>query len=276
MRLNPDFDELHRIANLVSDKDSTFSMDYVPKASDPIEIRLKEGVDIESFEEIDWSGPVASYKGHQILFYIADQGWKIDDVIDDPKQGKKFHMSWCTTLDEMKKKGRIERYVATSDLTGRFKVFGRSDQEGGERHARAGLKVCQNCLSNINYKQFRRNRHQVFREFSIPEFFEHYSSHFEHKPNLEIDPTKGYTDDWNEISLKLRERANWKCQDCAVDLSKDRELLHAHHINGVKSDNRPANLQVVCAECHSKKPDHGHMTVTLHNRQRLAQLRQPK
>ena len=40
------------------------------------------------------------------------------------------------------------------------------------------------------------------------------------------------------------------------------------------SDNRPENLQVVCVECHQKKPDRGHMTVTLHNRQRLAQLRQ--
>ena len=114
---------------------------------------------------------------------------------------------------------------------------------------------------------------KVFQGFNIPEFFEHYSSYFEHKPNLEIDPTKGYTDDWDEVSLKFREQANWKCQDCSVDLSKDRELLHCHHINGVKSDNRSENLQVVCVECHSKKPDHGHMTVTLHNRQRLQQLR---
>ena len=276
MKLNPLFEELQGVANLMSDQNFAFSMEYVPNELDPIEIRLKEGIDIRSFEEIDWSGPVASYKGRQILFYIADQGWKIDDVIEDPSQGKKFHMSWCTTLDEMKRKGRIERYVATSDLSGRFKVFGQSDEEGGERHARAGLKICRNCLSNINYKGYKRNKIEVFQDFNIPEFFEHYSSYFEHKPNLEIDPTKGYTDDWDEISLKLRERANWKCQDCSVDLSEDTSLLHAHHINGVKSDNRSANLQVVCAECHSKKPDHGHMTVTLNNRQRLAQLRQPR
>jgi hypothetical protein len=274
MRLNPNFAELQRIANLISDKDSTFSMNYQPTSSVAIEIRLKEGIDIKSFKEIDWTGPVASYKGHQILFYIADQGWKIDDVIDDPSKGKKFHMSWCTTLEKMKERGRIERYVATSDLSGRFKVFGQSDEEGGERHARAGLKVCRNCLSNINYKGYKSNKVKVFQEFNIPEFFEHYSSYFKHKPNLEIDPTKGYSDDWEEISIKLRERASWRCQGCSVDLSKDKELLHCHHINGVKSDNRSENLEVVCAECHSKKPDHGHMTVTLLSRQRLAELRQ--
>ena len=274
MRLNPDFTELHRIANLISDKDSTFSMNYQPKSSAAIEIRLKEGIDIESFEEIDWSAPVASYKGHQILFYIADQGWKIDDVIDDPSQGTKFHMSWCTTLEKMEERGRIERYVATSDLSGRFKVFGQIDGKSKERHARAGLKVCRNCLSKINYKGYNGNKVKVFQNFSIPEFFEHYSSYFKHKPNLEIDPTKGYSDDWEEISRKLRERASWRCQGCSVDLSKDKELLHCHHINGVKSDNRSENLEVVCAECHSKKPNHDHMTVAPHNRQRLAQLRQ--
>ncbi|MDB2644944.1 hypothetical protein N9Y37_10870 [Luminiphilus sp.] len=274
MRLSPSFEELHAVANLVSDQTFSFSMEYVPNEFDPIEIRLKEGIDIESFDEIDWSGEVASYKGHQVLFYIADQGWDIDEVIENPERGKKYHMSWCTTLNEMKKKGRIERYVATSDLSGRFKVFGNSEEEGSERHARAGLKVCRNCLSNINYKGYKRNKVKVFQDFNIPEFFEHYSSHFEHKPNLEIDPTKGYTDDWDDISIKLRERASWKCQDCSVDLSKDRALLHAHHINGVKSDNRSENLQAVCVECHSKKPDHRHMILTLHNRQRLAQLRQ--
>ena len=272
MRLNPDFTELHRIVALISNKDSNFSIGRKSTSSAPIEIQLKKGIEIESFDEIDWSGPVASYKGHQVLFYIAEQ-WSIDDVIDDPSQGKKFHMSWCQTLESMKQKNRIERYVATSDLSGRFRVFGHSHREGKQIHTRAGLKVCQHCLSNINYKGFNRNRQRVLREFSIPEFFEHYSSHFKHKPSLDIDPTKGYTDDWNEISLKLRERANWKCQDCSVDLSEDRQLLHCHHINGVKSDNKSENLQVVCVECHSKKPDHGHMTVTLHNRQRLAQLR---
>ena len=274
MKLNPIFEELHGVANLVSDQTFAFSMEYVPTEFDPIEIRLKKGIEIESFEDIDWSGPVASYQGHQILFYIADQGWNIDDVIAKPSNGKKFHMSWCQTLADMKRKKRIERYIAIADHSGRFEVFGHSQTEDKVVHARASLDVCRNCLTNINYKGYRRNKERVFKEFNIPEFFENYESYFEHKPNLEIDPRKGYSDDWEEISMRHRERAGWACGDCSVDLSEDRKMLHVHHVNGVKSDNRDCNLEVVCVECHSKKPDHRHMIVTLHDRQRLAQLRQ--
>ncbi len=273
MKLSPDFTSLWNVADLMGDQTFAFNIDYQPTDIAPIKIRLKEGIEVE-VSDIDWDGPVASYQGHQILFYIADQGWNIDDVINNPIEGKKFHMSWCSTLDNMKRQGRIERYVATADLTGRFKVFGTSESEGGkERHARANLKVCKNCLANINYKNYHRNKTEVFREFDIPEFFEHYRSYFEHTPNLEVDPTKGYSEDWHKISARKKEQAGWRCEDCGVELVSNHDLMQTHHINGVKSDNREQNLQALCVECHSKKPGHEHMRVPLITRQRLAKLR---
>lgn len=262
MKLTTNLSRLHSVASLVSDQQFPFSIAHVRTEIDPIEIKLKKGgIDIGSFDEIDWE-PVASYQGHQILFYIPDQGWRIDEVVENPSQGKKFHMSWCKTLDSMKRNGRIERYKATSNLSGRFDVFGLSERESGEVRTKVELKVCKNCLSNINYKQYESNRHEVFQNFSIPEFFEHYSSYFEHKPNKAIDPGRGYTEDWTEVSAKVRARCGWTCQDCNVDLNEERDLLHTHHINGVKSDNRANNLRVLCAECHFQQPNHSHLKVS--------------
>jgi hypothetical protein len=32
-----------------------------------------------------------------------------------------------------------------------------------------------------------------------------------------------------------------------------------HHINGLKSDDSPENLRVLCIGCHAEQPSHGHM-----------------
>ena len=71
-----------------------------------------------------------------------------------------------------------------------------------------------------------------------------------------------YTDDWAEVSRRAREAAGWKCTDCEVDLSEHKHLLHTHHMNGSKTDNNSANLEVVCADCHKKKPHHDHVYVS--------------
>jgi hypothetical protein len=273
MRIGVNLEALHAEVALMSNGVFDFSLERIPSGLDSVEIRLKQGIEIEDLDDIDWSGPVASYQGHQVLFYIGDQGWKIDNVIAEPAAGRRFHMSWCSTLEDMKKKGRIERYIATADLSGRFKVFGQSEDHGEERHASVGLKVCKNCLSNINYKNFSRNRKSVFDNFDIPEFFEHYSAYFEHKPSGEVDPTRGYTGDWDAVSQKKREQENWRCEQCTVDLLEHSRLLHVHHINGVKSDNRQKNLSALCAECHSKQPSHEHMRVSLDELRTLDGLR---
>jgi hypothetical protein len=38
-----------------------------------------------------------------------------------------------------------------------------------------------------------------------------------------------------------------------------KDLLHVHHINGVKSDNSEMNLRVLCQYCHGEQPNHEHM-----------------
>ncbi|MBQ3033875.1 MAG: hypothetical protein IJD28_05815, partial [Deferribacterales bacterium] len=63
------------------------------------------------------------------------------------------------------------------------------------------------------------------------------------------------------------------CEVCGVDLHSNRNLLHVHHIDGVKSNNISTNLMCVCAECHKKQPMHDHMRTVRSNTIQLALIR---
>jgi hypothetical protein len=63
----------------------------------------------------------------------------------------------------------------------------------------------------------------------------------------------GYHSMWSQISEAYRERVNWVCEDCEINLSSinDREYLHTHHKNGNTKDNQLNNFQALCLLCHS-------------------------
>lgn len=71
-----------------------------------------------------------------------------------------------------------------------------------------------------------------------------------------------YTDDWADISNNYKSLRNYKCEHCGVSLKTEKRLLHTHHINGVRNDNRSKNLRALCADCHKKQPHHGHLHVS--------------
>ena len=60
---------------------------------------------------------------------------------------------------------------------------------------------------------------------------------------------------WRLLSLQCRERAEWKCEECGIDLKLDPQFLHAHHLRNIQY-NQPKDLRALCISCHAEQPNH--------------------
>lgn len=228
---------------------------------DPISIVLDtEGLDI-SPDDLEYPDDgTLEYKGRKVVVYIRDQRVEF--------QPYKFHVANCKTLSQMKAQNLYDRYVVATRTDGMFTVNSYDDnhdliEEGAEHR----LAVCINCLKALNYKAYndcrRADQREIISEFELQAFFLEYPSQITPTPihTETTAPLNDYTVDWPEISLRLREQNNWSCERCGRDFNgpERQQLLHVHHINGTRYDNRPENLQVLCSICHSLEPQHEHM-----------------
>ncbi len=257
MKLRVDFSELVRLGALMMPQGSDFVL-HRSAEFEPLDIELGIGKDID-IGELDESSHLLSYKGRQVLLYIKDHTGKMDAALADPARGNRFHISHCKTLEDMKMKNRFQRYVATNRLDGMFSIeeAGRWGQDSRTQDTK--LMVCKYCLEKLNYKNSSdyKARQQVFNSFSLMEFFSCYSTCFKYMPKgLNDTASIGYTSDWPKISRRVREDAGYICGQCKIDLTGHKNLCDVHHVNGVKSDNHPSNLRVLCKDCHRKQPFH--------------------
>ncbi|WP_447895513.1 hypothetical protein [Vreelandella sp. GE22] len=240
----------------------------------PPEIEIPEGgMELVSLDVLDTPGDLLSYQGQQVLLYIQDHSFNFEEVQRDSTKGRKVHLSFCQTLESMRAKGRFERYVITRDHSEHFQISGPT-YYGKTITAMAALKVCKYCLRKINYRGYDvPGISSVFQEFSYVHFFEEHESFFPYHPHRKAGEEEGYSEDWETISRQYRESHGYRCEKCDVDAGQRPYLIHTHHINGVRSDNRQANLKALCADCHSKEPNHHHLTVSHRVRQEIGQLR---
>lgn len=162
--------------------------------------------------------------------------------------------------------------MVRNGLSSRFAVSGTS-REGDDLEGEAELRVCKNCLSYLNYKNANRGsreRRKIAEEFSLDQFFATYSSYFTHMPQRSAEEmaSNRYSPGWSGLSREYRNKVQWKCEGCRVELSdqQSQRLLHVHHANGVKGDDRLKNLRALCADCHSKQPMHQHLFVSKSDR----------
>ena len=269
MKLDLDFSELIRLGRIMSPDGVDFILEAPTIEFGPLDIELESGKEI-SLADLDPSSHLISLQGRQVLLYIRDHSGRFDAAIANPNDGKRFHVAWCKTLDEMRFKNRFERYHATNRLDGLFTI------EDISRTAETKLKVCMNCLSKLNYRGSadRYIRKNIFDNFSLADFFTDYSTCFRYMPKgLMSNDSTAYTADWKDVSAKTRAAAGYICSVCNVDLSSHRHLCDVHHMNGVKSDNSSSNLTVVCKDCHRKQPMHQGIFISGHDMAQIQRLR---
>ena len=274
-RLNVSFDHLLAAVRSMGAENVAvdFNLTFEAIPLDPIDIQLGEGVEVE-LSEVETESGLLSYEGRQVLLYIQDHGAGVTEALEDSSKGRKFHVADCSTLQTMRSEGRFERYVATNDLSGEFYVTGTSWPNGQSVEGHTRLDVCRNCLSGLNYEGYRYNRREVFARFSLEKFFSAYSSFFRYMPRrMAGEFGGGYTTDWPEVAARYKKARGFQCEKCEVVLNTGVRLLHVHHIDGVKTNNRQSNLKALCADCHRKEPRHDHMFVSHEDAQRVTALR---
>jgi RNase P subunit RPR2 len=279
MKINVNFTELFNAIKKMGAQDIEFNLKNINIDGhlDIDTILGTTGQEIK-LEDLEFSDGLLSYHGRQVLLYIPDHGKRIEKAIDNPSTGSRFHVADCRTLNDMKRKKRFDRYIVTNKLSGSFDVSGISYETNKEIKDSIELKVCKNCLNFLNYQNYQNSiqptKTTIFSKFTIGTFFENYSTLFTILPKkLNQIYSSTYTNDWKDISQKYRESRKFICEKCDTLFVDNKELLHTHHINGVKDDNSNNNLKAVCIDCHRKEPNHTHVMLNHENLSKIYKLR---
>jgi len=62
---------------------------------------------------------------------------------------------------------------------------------------------------------------------------------------------KDYPPNWHEIALRIKAKANWKCQKCHAEHNPVKGIqLGVHHKDGQPSNCSDSNLIALCRKCH--------------------------
>lgn len=201
-----------------------------------------------------------SYKDKRVLVYIRDQRV----FSNNQESGYRYHIAECKTLQGMRRKSRFGRYVVTTRTDGFFEVnqFRGDENIPVQREAVVELRVCKNCLKEIDWKSYttlsKSLQEACWNDFNPGEFLDLYGSRVKGLPRHtpKNSPLNSYPENWAAISYEARKRVEYKCQECDLDLSLNPYFLEVHHLNHNKSDCSQANLMCLCVGCHSERHDH--------------------
>ncbi|MEJ1930889.1 HNH endonuclease signature motif containing protein [Nostoc sp. NIES-2111] len=201
------------------------------------------------------------FKGARFVIYIrdvADYG-----TITAPR----YHLVSCPTVQLMSSAGRLDRYVVNAEPSGCFAI--NIIKNNRVTTTKRPLKVCQNCLQQLNYAGFSFSLPQHARNGIISAFkLGSYLASSKAPPFRELPaydthsaPLNVYRNDFGRLADTLKAAADYTCAQCSTSFKapEHRRSLHVHHRNGAKFDDRRRNLQVLCRSCHARQPLHGHL-----------------
>ena len=147
------------------------------------------------------------------------------------KRLPKFHPFNCKTLEE------FSGFAFTNKMP--VDIYSKDERR---TYQSQNLSLCGNCSKEI-FRSWWGSDRPWFE--SVLMFIEQQKF-----PTYKDD---GYHSMWAQISEAYREKMEWKCENCSIDLStpNDRQYLHTHHKNGNIKDNRTSNFKALCLLCHA-------------------------
>jgi cytochrome c553 len=85
------------------------------------------------------------------------------------------------------------------------------------------------------------------------------------------------------FSMCVRERSDWRCERCGIELRHEPHRLHCSHVfsrRWASVRHEPLNALALCAGCHrtvsENPPDHVDLYLSIHGRERYELLRELK
>lgn len=223
-----------------------------------------QGIDINFGDLTVLPDGTLAYKDSRVLLYIRDHHARQGEITPP-----KYHFYNCRTLTMMRRSQRFERYVVATETTGTFYI--NIIENNIRKSERYKLGVCQNCLHELPFEGFSLTKPRYERLRYVADFLpERFFSLFPRSLIIAIPthtaitaPLNTYPENWGEISRAARQAANWTCPKCKLALAvHKKKYLHVHHRDGVKSNNVPSNLEVLCLGCHAEEPQHQSMKNT--------------
>lgn len=211
-----------------------------------------EAIPLE-FEELSIAGDeTLEIKGIKCSIYIKNQD---EQYLQDKNSSTyKYHLCNCNTIQSMILQGRKDRYVATSRHDGLFDVNIQSKMVKTKSKP-IKLELCEHCKKKL------QDKGMYFEPFNLKKFYDKYQPEIrqDFQREEQVIATEKYAPDHNEYAKKYKESVNYCCQICGVNCSKFPHCLHMHHKNGVTTDNKRENIQILCVACHMEQAYHGHM-----------------